>query len=211
MTWELVYTVPYSQTLRPLLIERVFSKSILVVEAQSRDAKPNWYKAGLLYPFVNIADVGRVKSFGQPINLDKQLVKFDWLGNIEFQLEFYAYSWIPNISLNFWESDDMPSYSTAPTSYGITYNASSNTVAVDSTKSVNLSPAITGKTGSVITNNSKLARLFVSINVPASLTVYDKILAYQESYETPYNWTGDVFGIWDKPDPTGNARVRDFS
>jgi len=210
MTWELVYTVPLTQTLRPIVVEQVFSKSSLIVEAIAVDARPTWYKAGLLYPLVNISDVGRVKGYGVPINLDKQLIKFDGLENNAYQLEFYAHFWIPSISLSFWEND-MPSYSTAPTFNGATNNASSNTVAVDSTKSVLLSAAATGKTGSIITNNSKVGRLYLSIGVAASLTTYDKILGYQETFETPFNWAGEIFGIWDKADATGNAKVRDFS
>lgn len=210
MTWELVYTVPLTQTIRPILIERVFEKSVLIVEAIAVDAKPTWYKAGFLYPVLDISDVGKVRNFGQAINLNKQLVKFEELKNIPFQLEFVAYSWIPSIILNFWESD-MPSYSSSPVFNGITSNVTPSTVAVSNTTSTLLSATTVGKLGSTITNNSKVGKLYLSIGSAASLTNYDKILGYLETFETPFNWSGDIFGIWDKADAAGNAKVKDFS
>jgi hypothetical protein len=105
----------------------------------------------------------------------------------------------------------MPAYSSAPIFAGTTSSATVSTIPVDSTKSVTLSAANPGKVGTTITNNSKTAKLYVSIGIAASLTSYDKVLGYLETYETPFDWNGDIFGIWDKIDATSNARVRDFS
>ncbi len=105
----------------------------------------------------------------------------------------------------------MPAYTTAPIFNGSTNTVIGATVAVDNTKSVLLSAANTDKIGTTIINNSQKAKLFVSVGTPASLTTYDKILGDGEVYETPFNWSGEVFGIWDKADTTGNAKVKDFS
>ena len=208
MAWQLIYSVPLTQTTRPILIERVFEKTILIVEAIAVDAKPTWYKAGYLSPVLTIPNVGLVRSASQNINLNKQLIKFEQLRDIAFQLEFVAHSWIPSISLNFWEND-MPSYSSNPVSFGNTNTTVDRTIAVNTT-SVLLSASAVGKLGSIITNNSK-SKLYLSIGVAASLTTYDKVLGNGEVFETPFNWSGDVFGIWDKADATGNAKVKDFS
>lgn len=107
---------------------------------------------------------------------------------------------------------DMPSYPSLPIFSGITSNVASNTVSV-SIASITLSAANTNKIGTTITNNAKSAKLYVSVGISASLTVYDKVLAMGEVYESPFNWSGDIFGIWDKADTsaTGNAKVKDFS
>lgn len=105
----------------------------------------------------------------------------------------------------------MPAYSSAPASGGVTSAVTAATVAVDNTKSVTLSAANPVKIGSTVTNNSTKAKLYVSLSTAASLTNYDKILGYAETFETPFNWAGDVFGIWDKADTGASARIRDFS
>ena len=105
----------------------------------------------------------------------------------------------------------MPAYSSAPVFNGSTNALTSSTVPVDSTKSVILSAINPQKIGTTIINNSSKAKLYVSVGAAASLTVYDKILNYLEVYETPFNWSGEVFGIWDKVDAAGNAKVKDFS
>lgn len=107
----------------------------------------------------------------------------------------------------------MPAYSSAPVFNGSTNSVTSATIAVDNTKSVTLSAAAVGKIGTTITNRSKVAKLYVSVGSAASLTNYDKVLGVLETYESPFNWSGDIFGIWDKADTssTGNAVVKDFS
>lgn len=107
---------------------------------------------------------------------------------------------------------DMPAYSLIPSSGNYSNNISpASTITVDNTKSVTLSAATVGKFGSLIINNSSKAKLYISLGTAASLTNYVKALGYLESYETPFNWSGDVLGIWDKADTTGNAKVYDFS
>ena len=107
----------------------------------------------------------------------------------------------------------MPAYSSAPVFNGSTNSVTATTIAVDNTKSVILSAAAVGKIGSTITNRSKTAKLYVSVGSAASLTNYDKVLGLLETYESPFNWSGDIFGIWDKADTssTGNALIKDFS
>lgn len=105
----------------------------------------------------------------------------------------------------------MPAYSSAPVFNGSTNTATPSTVPVDSTKSIILSALNANKIGTTVINNSTKGKLYVSIDQAASLTVYDKILNYLEVYETPFNWSGNVYGIWDKADATGNAKVKDFS
>lgn len=110
------------------------------------------------------------------------------------------------------EVNHMPSYPSLPIFSGITSAVTANSIPVDATKSVVLSAASTAKIGTIIINNSK-SKLYVSVGITASLTVFDKVLAQGEVYETPFNWSGDIFGIWDKADTssTNNARVKDFS
>ncbi len=105
----------------------------------------------------------------------------------------------------------MPAYSSAPVFNGSTNSVAASIVATENNKSIILSASNPNKIGTTIINNSAKGKLYVSVGIAASLTVYDKILNYLEVYETPFNWSGDVFGIWDKPDTTGNAKVKDFS
>lgn len=104
----------------------------------------------------------------------------------------------------------MPAYFSTPTSNNSTSNISTSTVAVDNTKSVILSAADSTKIGSTITNNSKLGKLYIQLGGAASLTNYKKGLSYLETYETPFNWSGEIQGIWDKADAAGSAKVEDF-
>ncbi len=105
----------------------------------------------------------------------------------------------------------MPVYSSAITFNGFTSSVTVTNISTDNTKSVLLSAANIGKLGSTVTNTSKTAKLYVSLGIPASLTVFDKILNYLETYETPFNWSGEIYGIWDKADTNGNAKVKDFT
>jgi len=106
---------------------------------------------------------------------------------------------------------DMPSYPSLPIYSGITNTISATTISVSNTASVTLSVANPNKIGTSIINNSTKSKLYISLGVAATLTVYDKILGIGEVFETPFNWSGDIFGIWDKADATGNAKVKDFS
>lgn len=219
MTWELVYTVPLTQTLRPIITERVFNKSTLIVEAIAVDAKPTWYKAGLLYPLIDIADVGRVKSFGQPINLDKQLIKFEQLENIDFQLEFYAHSWIPTISLNFWE-DDMPVIDLTPDQPVInpgiatTKNAVAVSIAGTSNTPVKLLPASTTNTRKHATFYNPSTKRNLYIDTDATINTASAIakVAPGKVYISDIpNWQGEYWGMLDLSDTVAtNVAVEEY-
>lgn len=144
--------------------------------------------------------------------LTSEIIRFpdpprEWLYRLAIKKLTLPNQFVPNFEVRIY----MPSYSSGPAFGGSTNVVIANTVAADSTKSVTLSAANPTKIGSSITNNSKVGKLYVSIGSAASLTNYDKILNYLETFETPFNWAGDVFGIWDKADSAGSARVRDFS
>lgn len=133
----------------------------------------------------------------------------EWPYRLGIKQLIFAKNTIPSCEVKIY----MPAYSSAPVFNGSTSSVTVATIATDNTKSVVLSAAAVGKIGSTITNRSKVAKLYISVGSAASLTNYDKILGLSETYESPFNWSGDIFGIWDKADVslTGNALVKDFS
>lgn len=109
------------------------------------------------------------------------------------------------------EIDIMPSYSSLPVSSNTTRRILENSVIVYNTPT-QLSPYNPRKTGTTITNTSNF-NLYVSVGVQGSFDSYDKVLATNEVFETPFNWCGDIFGLFDYPDgddSTNFAKVKDF-
>ena len=131
----------------------------------------------------------------------------DWLYRLAVKQLITPKNSLPTCEIQIY----MPAYSSAPVFNGSTNAVAASIVATDNTKSVILSVSNPNKIGTTIINNSAKGKLYVSVGIAASLTVYDKILNYLEVYESPFNWSGDIFGIWDKADAQGNARIKDFS
>ena len=120
-------------------------------------------------------------------------------------------SWTIEIQTLVSEIDIMPSYSSLPVSSNTTRRILENSVIVYNTPT-QLSPYNPRKTGTTITNTSNF-NLYVSVGVQGSFDSYDKVLATNEVFETPFNWCGDIFGLFDYPDgddSTNFAKVKDF-
>lgn len=109
---------------------------------------------------------------------------------------------------------DMPAYPSDPSSpifNGATKAGDESMVAVNNVDAVLLSASDLKKIGTMITNRST-SNLYISLSAIANFTNYDKILGPGEVFETPFNWCGEIYGIWDQPDisENGHAKVKDF-
>lgn len=122
-------------------------------------------------------------------------------------------NWTIEIQTLISETTNMPSYPASPISSTPTNFVTDTSIALNILESVMLSAAHPRKVGTMITNKS-IAKLYISMNQGANYETYDKILGTNEVFETPFNYSGAVFGIWDVSDsyePNDHARVRDFS
>jgi len=103
MTWQQVYTLVGSQMANPVVVSDTFTSPALIVRADSSGALRSWHKAGLLYPVINIPEIGLVKGTRRKINLETQVVEFSFLGGLQYTAEFLIFGWLPDITLTFWE------------------------------------------------------------------------------------------------------------
>ena len=109
---------------------------------------------------------------------------------------------------------NMPAYPSDPSSSifnGATKAGDESMFAVNNVDAVLLSASDLKKIGTMITNRST-SNLYISLGAIANFTNYDKILGPNEVFETPFNWCGEVYGIWGEPDSSenGHAKVKDF-
>lgn len=108
--------------------------------------------------------------------------------------------------------NNMPSYPSLPISNLTTSKTTQSTVTVSNNSPTVLSYSNPGKIGTAITNMSN-SNLYISIGSTAALDNYDKILGFNEVYESPFNWSGYVYGFSNLPEGEGDssfAKVKDF-
>lgn len=193
-------------------LRHVFTSYSLAIIASFRQHPEVWLNAGKLYQFIEHPTLGQADLNSQleiPLN---KLVVFDFLPVKHYKLRFEPLNQIKSLNpliLTIFEPS-MPLYSNA-TSNTTTTSVATNTVAVDSTKSVILSSADSSKIGRIIVNNSTKGALYINFKNAASLTDYVVKVPTNNTYEVPFGFTGDINGIWDKADNTGNAKVYEFS
>lgn len=110
MTWQLVYTISNSALNgNAIWVPYYFNSSLLIVEAVCLAAKPSWHEAGYLKLVKSISSVGDTKKYLGRLFLEKQYMAVDIerLNLQSYTLEFIPKDWIPSITLNFWESDEL--------------------------------------------------------------------------------------------------------
>jgi hypothetical protein len=108
VTWQLVYTVSNSALNGgAIAVPYYFNSSLLIVEAICPVAKPRWHEAGWLKQVKNVPNVGITKKYLGRVFLEKQEVPVGQLNPLPYTLEFIPRDWIPTITLNFWENDEL--------------------------------------------------------------------------------------------------------
>lgn len=108
-------------------------------------------------------------------------------------------------------SVDMSTFSNAPTPPTSSSNVNTTTVAVN-VASTTLLAANPQRAGAIVINNSTKAILYINFGSAASLTNYTYKLAINGGgVEVPFDYVGEIFGIWDKADASGSAKVQEFS
>jgi len=88
---------------------------------------------------------------------------------------------------------------------------SANTTVADNAASTSILAANANRLGAIITNDSS-ARLYLRLEAAAaSTTAYAVSLSQHETYEIPFNYTGEIRGIWASDPNDGAARVTEFT
>lgn len=106
--WQLVYTISNSALNgSAIAVPYYFNSPLLIVEAICPVRKPRWYEAGWIKQVKTVPNVGTTKSYLGKIYLEKQEVPIKQLNPLPYTLEFIPRDWIPSITLNFWENDEL--------------------------------------------------------------------------------------------------------
>lgn len=195
MTWQMVHSASFEGNIGVVEIDYLFKKPIFILEAICLNAKPTWYKAGFICPVWEFPNVGKVNGKYQTVNFKKQIIRFDQLEQFNFTVEFIAHDWIPDITLNFWETT-MPLYQLTTTT--VNPNAT--------TSFVTTAPSIDTTAKKIVSANSERKELTIynpdlknSVYVDLANTVSTATAAFiippGQLYVADIHWTGEVWGI----------------
>ena len=217
MEWQAVGTIATSSDyiFTPVVIGTLF-KLKHITETENRSSlkvaiRQAFEDDGILaffdYKLINCKNEQDIILLSLPQGLTGRRLAFKRVDNLidDWTIEIQT---LVNDTVN-----NMPSYPSTPISSGVTNQIAERSVLVTPDTSVVLSSYNRNKIGTTVTNLSNF-NLYVSIGALASVANYDKILGFNEVFETPFNWCGDVYGFTDQPvDPEINsfAKVKDFS
>lgn len=105
---------------------------------------------------------------------------------------------------------DMPLFNPATVSPAVAHNVAITSTQV-STKSIVLLPANLNRMGATFTNITKLAVLYLKAKDEASTSSYLVKINPGGYFELPIVYTGDITGIWDKPELNASCVIHEFS
>lgn len=80
----------------------------------------------------------------------------------------------------------------------------------DTATSTQLLASNANRLGATILNDSS-ARLYIKLGATASVTDYTVSLAQNDYYEVPFNYTGNIDGIWASDPNNGAARITELT
>lgn len=205
----MVHTVSFEGNIGTVEIDYLFKNSVFILEAICKNAKPTWYKAGFICPVWEFPDVGKVNGKYQTINFKKQVIRFDQLEQFDFTVEFVAHDWIPDITLNFWETT-MPLYpiTTPAVNPSAATSFVSTTATVDASSAKKIVSANSDRKGLTIYNPDLKNSVYIDLNNTVTSATAAFIIPPGQVYVADVLWTAEVWGIT----KTGSITVvvRDF-
>lgn len=103
MAYKIVYTATFNSPGSRVIIPYTFAGSLVIVEATAPSKPSSWHRAGIFYPMLELAGVGKVSREKAYVGFEKQTLEFPALKGLRFSGEFYIRWWISRLTLTFWE------------------------------------------------------------------------------------------------------------
>lgn len=107
--WEKIHSQKQLQTGAAFPIDYQFNQSILIVKASASNTRLTWHRAGVLYPILQVPDIGLVNTKEIQIKLGSQLIQVVNPLNYQFIAEYKTVDWFVDINLEFWSNANLAS------------------------------------------------------------------------------------------------------
>jgi hypothetical protein len=201
MNWDYTLTL----TGASLLPVGTLNSRDLAIEFSLVNQSSTWYKAGYLYPLINVGG-GDIPAAGILIGFGQQVIQIPYTA---YKLRFIPVPYITR-SYNLKLFKLPMGINNAPAPAEVLGGETITTVAASITNVV-IDPANPTRRDGFITNKSNRNLWVLFSTTAATAAAPTNLVTPGSNIDIPEGYTGVINGIWSGPAPTLNAEVHQFN